>query len=273
MAEHAALILGDLALARRIETADGLNNAGYTLTLEQFLPGCGAELLSFAGAAIVKTGIMLPINRVFALGLNAEITATQLEEIEYFYARASLPTQVEITPLTGNTLLRLLGERGYRAHSFYNVYARMLSPTESFKLPSDGITITRVAEHDRDTWASTAAHTTDTAQPIYALACSAFYRPGASAYLAAWNGTPAGAGLLTVRDGTAALSFMHTMPAYRGHGIQHALLYARLADAAAQDCDIAITTSVPGNASQRNMLRVGFQIVYTKLVMEKAFTT
>jgi GNAT superfamily N-acetyltransferase len=63
--------------------------------------------------------------------------------------------------------------------------------------------------------------------------------------------------------GIAARMAAGTLPEYRQQGIHTALLHARLQAALASGCDLAMVHSRPGAASQRDILRGGFQLVYT----------
>ena len=60
-----------------------------------------------------------------------------------------------------------------------------------------------------------------------------------------------------------------TAPAHRRRGVQTALLSARLADAAAAGCDIAVATTQPGSKSQQNVQRQGFDLLYTRAILVK----
>ena len=51
--------------------------------------------------------------------------------------------------------------------------------------------------------------------------------------------------------------------------LQTALLSARLADAAAAGCDVAVITTQPGSKSQQNAQRQGFDLLYTRAVLVK----
>jgi len=44
---------------------------------------------------------------------------------------------------------------------------------------------------------------------------------------------------------------------------------ARLADAAAAGCDIAVVTTLPGSKSQENVQRRGFDLLYTRAILMK----
>jgi GNAT superfamily N-acetyltransferase len=78
---------------------------------------------------------------------------------------------------------------------------------------------------------------------------------------------PAGAAAVAIRRGLTALFTASTRVAFRGRGVQTALLQARLALAAAMGCDLAVVQTKPGSASQRNVERVGFCLAYTKVTM------
>ena len=58
-----------------------------------------------------------------------------------------------------------------------------------------------------------------------------------------------------------------TLTAYRHQGIHTLLLQARLAAAVEAGCDLALVHTRPGAASQRNVLRAGFQLVYTDVTL------
>ena len=62
-----------------------------------------------------------------------------------------------------------------------------------------------------------------------------------------------------------------TLPQFRGHGVQTAFLYARMAAAAKAGCDVAVTVTLGGSTSQRNAERAGFHVAYSKATMLKAF--
>ena len=51
-------------------------------------------------------------------------------------------------------------------------------------------------------------------------------------------------------------------------GVQMALLQARLNTAREAGCDIAITLTTPGSASQRNVERAGFSLAYTRAIVK-----
>ena len=89
-------------------------------------------------------------------------------------------------------------------------------------------------------------------------------------YLALRDGVAAGGASLRMANGVAQFGGAATAAAHRRHGVHTALLSARLADAAAAGCDIAVVTTQPGSRSQQNVQRQGFHLLYTRAVLVKS---
>jgi GNAT superfamily N-acetyltransferase len=53
----------------------------------------------------------------------------------------------------------------------------------------------------------------------------------------------------------------------RRHGVQSALLHARLEIASRAGCDIAVVTTQPGSKSQENVQKRGFELLYTRAIL------
>ena len=93
--------------------------------------------------------------------------------------------------------------------------------------------------------------------------------PSAECYLARLDGKVAGGATLAIREGLAGLFGASTLPAFRNRGVQTALLGARLSRAAAAGCDLAVSLAAPGSTSQRNIVREGFSVLYTRVKFER----
>ena len=93
--------------------------------------------------------------------------------------------------------------------------------------------------------------------------------PNAECYLARVDGELAGGATMAIRNGVAGLFGASTLPAFRTRGVQTALLHKRLARAAEAGCDLAVSLALPGSASQRNIVRQGFSVLYTRVKFEK----
>ncbi len=70
-----------------------------------------------------------------------------------------------------------------------------------------------------------------------------------------------GCAALAIVGRAAILGGMSTMPNERRSGVQAALISARLDIATARECTLAVTQAELGGASQRNLLRQGFDEV------------
>jgi len=79
----------------------------------------------------------------------------------------------------------------------------------------------------------------------------------------------AGGADFRITDGIAQLAGAATAPAHRRHGVQSALVAARLADARAAGCDVAVIVTQPGSTSQQNAQRRGFDLLYTRATLVK----
>ena len=94
--------------------------------------------------------------------------------------------------------------------------------------------------------------------------------PGATLYLARVDGRPAAtAALASGDDGVAYLADGATLRAFRGRGLQFALIRRRLADGARAGCDVAASQASFGSASHRNLQRAGLVHGFTKLVLRR----
>ena len=93
---------------------------------------------------------------------------------------------------------------------------------------------------------------------------------GFSRYVARVEGEIAAAGSMRLFEGVAQLCGAATLPPFRRRGLQTALLHARLADASAAGCDVAVVTTEPGSRSQENVQRAGFALLYSRAVLIKA---
>jgi GNAT superfamily N-acetyltransferase len=60
-----------------------------------------------------------------------------------------------------------------------------------------------------------------------------------------------------------------TLTEHRGQGIQAAFMQERLRITQKAGCDLAVTLTMPGTTSQRNVERAGFRTAYTKVVVRK----
>ncbi len=269
------MLIIDQVLAQRIERAEALHAADYPKVMVQYDPSFAAAALPLAGGYAVATGPTFPLNRAVGLGMHGPVTAADLDQVEAFFRQRGLPVAVELCPLADESLLALLAQRAYTVQRFLNVFARPLQPSTPIT-PSAKISVAPISAAETELWVEMMASAGSGSAAIppdhwtIQLARVVVQRPSVTCFLARVAGTPVGGAALLVRAGLATLFSASTLPAYRGQGVQAALLQARLAMAAAAGCDLAIVITVPGTISQRNVQRAGFQLIYTKVVVQRS---
>jgi GNAT superfamily N-acetyltransferase len=261
----------DLELARRLEAAAG--DAGTPAPSDA--PD-GKAILPIAGGVAVFAGIGSPVTQAVGLGLNGPVSEAEVDRLEDFFRSRGSAAILEMCPLADAAFVELLGKRGYRIAEFSNVTVRELNAADVFPALAAGVVVRPAEASETKLWARIVAEGFAEHFPITPelLATMEEFAGGAgtTCYLAWVDGNLAGGGIVTIRGGVAGLVGASTLPQFRRRGLQTALLAARLAHAQAAGCDIAMGISQPASASQRNLERFGFRVVYTrtKLVREWA---
>ncbi|MFF5288980.1 GNAT family N-acetyltransferase [Paractinoplanes globisporus] len=275
-----AALFCDTALAARIERAE----AEFMAACAAAGRGRGADPHGFTirvgggVATYVEPGS--PFNKVAGLGFDGPTPDAGLDAVERAYAAVGCPVQVELSILGDAALPERLTGRGYRLASFENVLGRPLTD-----IPSYPPNVSRSPEGELQTWLDVVVEAFLHEDVEGIASFEEFPRAileaaerdqatsaGATRYLARRDGVPAGGALYhATGDGIAQFAGAATLPEHRRRGVQTALLAARLADAHAAGCDLAVVTTRPGSPSQRNVQRAGFELLYTRavLILEK----
>jgi GNAT superfamily N-acetyltransferase len=165
----------------------------------------------------------------------------------------------------------LLGRRGYRLAEWTNVLARSLTADEPFAPARAGVQVRPVAPEEGAVWGRIVAlgftgkpeatpAEVEISRPLFAV-------PAVRCFLGLVDGAMAAGGALALHRDVATLFGASTLPAFRGRGLQTALIRARLAYAGAAGCSLATVNTVPGSISQRNAELQGFRVVYTRALL------
>jgi GNAT superfamily N-acetyltransferase len=264
-------VFADLALARRLERAEGLACAESAQARAIVFPDSGAESQEIGGANVVFDGANSPITQTFGLGMVEAVDDALLDRVEEFFKRRAAPVYHEVCPLADPSLLPLLHRRGYEPFEYSSAMFRPWDDDLVNTLSeSNGITARTILAGEEDLWARTAADGWRDAAPgldefIFELARLIPHRPSGPCFLAEKGGEPIAAGAMGLFNGVALLAGACTIPKWRGQGAQRALLAHRLRYGAEHGCDLAMIVAAPGSASQRNAEREGFRIAYTRL--------
>lgn len=265
----------DLALARRLERAEGAACARFVEAHGKMRPELGATWIDAAGTYALFDGDRSPITQTFGLGMFAEATDGELEQLEQFFESRGAPVFHEVSPLADKSLWPLLAARGYRPVEFTSVMYQPLRSGMRVEGPrNERLRVRITGPEEADLWARTGAAgwatEVDFADLMIELGLATAQRQGAVSFLAEIDGAAVAAGaLLMGGGGVALLAGASTIPQARQQGAQRALLEARLRYAAEAGCDLAMMGAEPGSGSQRNAERQGFRIGYTRVKWKK----
>jgi hypothetical protein len=270
----------DLALARRIELAEAHAAVDCAEALERMRPGGVGAVERIAGGFAIYCGAGSPVTQAVGLGLDGAISEEEFDRLEEFYRSRNEAVRVETCPLADVSLVRHFGERGYRVTEFSNVMALTLRGASSLEAdgpsPAAGLTMERIGNQQMDLWTLTVSQGFSENFPVTQeiLEVMKMFALGANVecYLARVDGAVAGGATLALRQGVAGLFGASTLPAFRNRGVQTALLKERLRRAMTENCDLAVCIAQPGSSSERNVVRQGFSVLYTRVKFERAWS-
>lgn len=262
-------VFADLALARRLERAEGAAGARLVEARARLAPEAGAGWIEVAGAYAMYDGADSPLTQTFGLGMLETPTAEDMARLEAFFQERGAPVQHEVSPLAGREVLELLNDRGYRPVEFSSVMFVELGKRAAGAASEGRVRVRLAAPGEREVWARTAAdgwrEHREVAGLMLDLGRVMAAAEGAAPFLAELEGRPVAAANLLPHDGVALLAGASTVPEWRRRGAQRALLESRLAYAARAGCELAMMAAGPGSESQRNAERQGFRIAYTRV--------
>ncbi len=268
-------VLLDLELARDIELAEAEAAVGCAEKMISMQSDSVAAIERVAGGFAVYCGAGNPVTQAVGLGLHGPVTAEEFDQIEVFYFSRQEPVRVETCPLADATLFEQYKQRHYFVSEFSNVMVRAVR--DDARLPASPDIDIRLAKPDElDLWVLTVAQGFAENYPVTRelLSVMKMFAMGKTTecYLARIDGRVVGGATLAVRRGIAGLFGAATLPEFRKRGVQTALLHARLRRAAETGCKWAMSLAQPGSHSQRNITRLGFQTLYTRVKFERPWT-
>jgi hypothetical protein len=262
----------NVELSRRLEFAEAQVAVEGANTMMASNPESSVAVERVAGGYAVYCGANSPITQAVGLGLNGPVSAEEIDRLEEFYFSRNEPVRAETSPLADASLFALYRERGYGVTEFSNVMVRPIDSAERWQEPA-GIEIWKASRQEMELWTLTVAqgfaeNYPVTEEIIRIMKVFGLSR-GMECYLASIDGKVAGGATLSLRGKIAGLFGASTLPDFRKRGVQTALLRARLRRAAEVRCEIAMSLAQPGSHSQRNISRLGFRTLYTRVKFER----
>ena len=261
----------DLVLARRLEASDaaiGLACAEASALGQPQLRACAEP---FAGGYLVFGGVGSPMTHALGVGMDGHVTESEFSRMEEFFRSRGSASLIDLCPLADAALIQYLQERNYHVIEFNNIMARSLHPGETFPLDPR---VRRIHENELDLWTLTVTRGFmghDDILPEYLEMLSGLTGVADCFFGLVADRPGAGAGL---RHSNGVASFIGdaTLTSARNHGLQRALINARLAQATAAGCDLAAVAVVPGGTSHRNYERAGFELIYMRVNLSREWT-
>ena len=274
---HLSVLHADHSLAARIEHSVVRDLARYAEACGALDPTLRLATAHLAGGLALFVAPGSPVNMLVGAGLDGVVDPADLDALEAFYAQHGTRAAISLCPLADESLIARLGVRGWMLTDFENVLVRELDPaTEPWRdvwAPfAPGIDV-RVADNsaERALWARISAGAfsapDEPSAEVLRLGEAGGARQDMTLLIASVDGTDAAAGALWVDGDLGWMLGDATLPAQRCRGAQSALLGERTRLAAAAGCTLAVTEARPGSTSQRNMERLGYSVVYTRVEM------
>jgi GNAT superfamily N-acetyltransferase len=266
--DQGIMIFSDLALAKRLEGAEGFSCAQFAEARRQLFPESGSTWAKCAGTTLVFDGVDAPTTQSFGLGLHEEPTAEALDEMEIFFESRGAAVMHEVSPMAGAAALDLLCARNYRPFEVSSVLYRTVERPD--REHPGNIRVRVIGPEEAQLWSGVSARGWTHEHPeleafMEQMGVVCVARKQSPCFLAEIDGTAGAAGGLSLHEGVALFAGSATVPELRRRGLQAALLEERMRYAFEQGCDLAMMVAEAGSNSQRNAERQGFRVAYTRL--------
>lgn len=259
----------NLDLARRIEHSAATFSMRQASALAGVAPDSGSVALPLDGGALVSFGPGRYVNRAIGLGFGGTAAAELVDALNAFYHDRGMRPSLELSPLANAGLLPALTADGYALERFRNVYAHDLT-TLAPQAADSIVSLDATMAADRTRILSGNAPLGSDARRVSDEFCDASARvPGTRDFIAFVDGTSAACGSLTVIDDMGWIGGAATLATQQGKGLQSALVNHRLRLASDLGCNLVAATALPDGQSAQNLIRLGFQLLYTQVVMTR----
>ncbi len=252
----AAHVRAGFELMQEIETAVGRNLQDYVTVYRHVAPHAGAACTEVAGGVAAFTGTDSPLTTV--KGMGAGVSRSDLNEIEAFFLDHDVATvTVEMAPWLREESKQVLSERGYSAAGEEDVVTSTSSTSHSRAA-------LRVEPVPLQAWPELMRATSElpNESPMNELVIAAAHLSHAELFGVRENERWIACAQPVTYDDVVIFGNDGTLPEVRRKGAQTALIEGRLQ--ALPPGKIAMAEVAPVSGSERNYLRCGFQIAYTR---------
>ncbi len=268
MVPRGALTREDIVAAEGVERAEWRDAFRAADPATAAAMGMRAERIGDVDLLMMTSVDMLMFNRVAGLGVETPATEEVLDEVMSRFEKARVPRYfIDISPAARPILLAdWIAARGL---PLFNNWVKLTRAAEPMAIPHTSARIAEIGrEHARDFGR--------VIQVVFGLpermadwAGALVGRPGRRQFMAFQRDKPVGAAAIYVDGAWAQFGYAAVLPEARGHGIQAALIAARVRAAHESGCRRASmetaeeTLEKPGY-SLRNARKMGFEIAYLR---------
>lgn len=239
----------------------------------------------FAGGALCFSAPGSWSNTAVGVGLERPLADADLDELVNFYVERAVEPRIELCPFVDPALLSLLAARGFTLRSLENCLARPLEgetdPRAGMTGPRPGgIELTPVDTNDprevqayaRFTAAGFAPPGAPVDETMIELCRRSVLHPRSHCLIARSTADAAlvAVGGMEICADVAALWGVVVREDWRRRGVQQALLAERIRLGRSLGARVATIGSKPGMPTERNAMRMGFHVAYTRFALAQA---
>jgi GNAT superfamily N-acetyltransferase len=218
--------------------------------------------VEIAGGIAAYAGVNSPLSEAMGIGLSGQAGRAEAEALTSFYRERGAQPRVRVTPHTDADFVAALIALGYVPLEYENPMTAELGAIAARRDP-------RVEEmRDAREWSAATGSAfmdgkpCDESNMIVGLMIAT--PPETTALEIRIDGAIAASGCMDVQGEIAAFFGAATAPAFRGRGLQTALIADRAARAIERGAQVGRVTTRPGTLSEQNFRRLGFSPLYTR---------
>jgi GNAT superfamily N-acetyltransferase len=225
-------------------------------------PQLQPSILEIAGGVAAFAGVNSPLSEAMGIGLSARAGRTEAEVLTSFYRERGAQPRVRVTPYADEEFIRALIALGYVPLEYENP---LTADLRAFDARRDE----RVRQmRDAQEWSRATGSAFMDGKPCdesnLLIGLMIATPPETTALEIRVDGAIVATGCMDVQGEIAGFFGAATAPAFRGRGLQSALISDRAARALERGARVGRVTTRPGTLSEQNFRRVGFAPLYTR---------
>ncbi|HEX8805714.1 MAG TPA: GNAT family N-acetyltransferase [Candidatus Aquilonibacter sp.] len=231
---------------------------------QERFPELRPALREIGGGVAAFAGINSPLSEATGVGLWQRAGREEAEALTAFYRERGALPRVRVSPYADLDFVKALAALGYVPLEYENPMTADLHEIGAARDP-------RVTEMcDAREWSAATGSAFLNGAPCDAsnmivglMVCTP---PETTALEIRVDGAIVASGCMDVQGKFGGFYGGATAPAYRGQGLQSALISDRAARAIERGARFGRVTTVPGTASEQNFRRIGFVPLYTRTI-------